>query len=119
GNAQFVGEDQIDHTPKKEEVKLKLGDAFDITADKKQTDFKKRHAIAQYNYAFESAYRIEIKNAKPEPVTVTVREPIPGDWKMLQQSHPHKKVAAGTAEWQVEVPAEDSAVLEYRALVRY
>ncbi len=119
GNAQFVGEDNIDHTPKKEEVRLKLGDAFDITADKKQTLFKKRTAIAQYNYAFESAYRIELKNAKPEPVTVVVREPVPGDWKMLEESHVHQKVAAGTAEWQVPIPAEGKTVLEYRVLVRY
>ena len=41
GNAQFIGEDRVDHTPKNEKVRLKLGDAFDVTADKKQTDFKK------------------------------------------------------------------------------
>lgn len=119
GNAQFVGEDSIDHTPKREEVNLKLGDAFDITADKKQTLFRKSNATAQYVYAFESAYRIEIKNAKTEPVTVVVREPIPGDWKMLEESHAHKKVAAGTAEWNIEIPAEGSEVLEYRTLVRF
>src|SRR3954462_11959787 len=42
GNAQFVGEDSIDHTPKNEKVRLKLGEAFDVTATKKQTEFKKR-----------------------------------------------------------------------------
>ena len=41
GNVQFVGEDQIDHTPDQEHIRLKLGNAFDITAEKKQTDFKK------------------------------------------------------------------------------
>ena len=119
GNAQFVGEDNIDHTPNKEEVRLKLGDAFDITAEKKQTDFQKRTAFGKYSYAFESAYHIELKNAKKEPVTVVVREPIPGDWKMLDETHKNEKVAAGTAEWHVEIPAEDSTVLEYRVLVRY
>ncbi|NIQ14501.1 MAG: DUF4139 domain-containing protein, partial [Candidatus Dadabacteria bacterium] len=73
GNAQFVGEDRIDHTPKKEEIRLKLGEAFDITANKKQTDFNKRSAFGKYSYAFESAYQIELKNAKPEPVKVVVR----------------------------------------------
>jgi hypothetical protein len=87
GNAQFVGEDKIDHTPNKEEVRLKLGDAFDITANKKQTDFKKRTAFGKYSYAYESAYQVELKNAKSEPVTVVVREPIPGDWKMLEKTH--------------------------------
>jgi hypothetical protein len=119
GNAQFIGEDNIDHTPKKEDVRLKLGDAFDITADKKQTNFEKRMAIGKYNYAYESAYEVKLKNAKSEPVTIVVREPIPGDWKMLEHSHPFKKVAAGTAEWHIEVPAEDSATLEYNVLVRY
>ncbi len=119
GNAQFIGEDNIDHTPKNEDIRLKLGDAFDITADKKQTNFEKRIAIAKYSYAYESAYEIKIKNAKSEAVTVVVREPIPGDWKMLEHSHPFKKVAAGTAEWHIEVPAEGSTTLEYNVLVRY
>jgi len=91
GNAQFVGEDSIDHTPKKEEVRLKLGDAFDIIANKKQIEFKKRTAFGKYSYAFESAYHIELKNAKSVPVTVVVREPIPGDWKMLKKHTNLKK----------------------------
>ncbi len=119
GNAQFIGEDNIDHTPKNEDVRLKLGDAFDITADKKQTHFAKRNAYGKYNYAFESAYEVELKNAKSEAVTVIVREPVPGDWKMLEQSHPFKKVAAGTAEWQINIPAESSTTLNYTVLVRY
>ena len=119
GNAQFIGEDKIDHTPKNEDVRLKLGDAFDITADKKQTNFEKRNAYGKYNHAYESAYEIKLKNAKSEAVTVVIREPIPGDWKMLKQSHPFKKVAAGTAEWHIEVPAESSTTLEYSALARY
>ena len=118
GNAQFVGEDRIDHTPKNEKVRLKLGDAFDVTADKKQTDFKRRDTYSPWSYVYESAYEIVLKNAKKEAVTVIVREPVPGDWSMLEQS-PHAKVAAGTAEWRVQVPAEGSATLKYRVLVRY
>ena len=119
GNAQFIGEDKIDHTPKNEDVRLKLGDAFDITADKKQTNFKKRNAYGKYNYAYESSYEIKIKNAKSETVTVVVREPIPGDWKIEESSHKFNKVASGTAEWQIKIPAEGSTTLEYTALVRY
>jgi len=44
---------------------------------------------------------------------------VPGDWQMLEQSHPHTKVAAGTAEWKISVPAGASTTLKYRALVRY
>src|SRR4051812_801847 len=119
GNAQFVGEDRIDHTPKNETVRLKLGDAFDVTADKKQTDFKRREATGPATYAFESAYEIVLRNAKKEAATVVVREPVPGEWTMLEQTQRHAKVAAGTAEWRVAVPAEGSTTLRYRVLVRY
>jgi hypothetical protein len=119
GNAQFIGEDAIDHTPKNERVRLKLGEAFDVTADKKQTDFKRRDTFSPWSYVHESAYEVALKNAKKEPVTVIVREPVPGDWTMLEQSHKHAKVASGTAEWKVQVPAEGSATLKYRVLVRY
>jgi len=114
GNAQFVGEDSVDHTPKNEEVRLKLGDAFDVTADKKQTDFKK---VGDRTY--ESAYEFVIKNAKPEPVTVKVQEPMPGDWSVVSESHKHAKEAAGTAVWLVDVPAEGKATLTYRVRVRF
>jgi hypothetical protein len=119
GNAQFVGEDRIDHTPKNERVRLKLGEAFDVTADKKQTDFKRRDTFSPWSYVHESAYEIVLRNAKPEAVTVVVREPVPGDWKMLEETQPHRKVAAGTAEWHIRVPAEGHATLRYRVLVRY
>ena len=119
GNAQFVGEDRIDHTPKNETVRLKLGDAFDVTADKKQTAFQKLAGTSRYNYVFESAYEIVLKNAKAEPVTVTVREPMPGDWTMVSESQGHIKAASGTAEWKVRVPAEGATTLTYRVRVKY
>ncbi|MGA7180491.1 MAG: DUF4139 domain-containing protein [Thiobacillaceae bacterium] len=119
GNAQFVGEDRIDHTPKNETVRLRLGDAFDITANRKQTDFRKVSGTSRYNYVYESAYQITIKNAKSEPITVKVAEPMPGDWQILSESLPHTKAASGMAVWQVPVAAEGSTVLTYRAQVRY
>ena len=119
GNAQFVGEDRIDHTPKNEEIKLKLGDAFDVTADKKQTNFKKATAFGKYSQAYTASFEIVLKNAKDEEVEVVVHEPIPGDWKMQDESHPHEKVAAGTAEWKIKVPAEGKTKLSYDVLVRY
>lgn len=119
GNAQFVGEDRIDHTPKNETVRLKLGDAFDVTADRKQTNFQKLAGTGRYNYVYESAYEIVLKNAKAEAVTVTVREPMPGDWSMVSESLPHARPASGTAEWKVEVPADGKSTLTYRVRVRY
>ncbi len=119
GNAQFIGEDSIDHTPKNEEIKLKLGDAFDITADKKQTNFETATAIGKYSQAYTTSFEIVLKNAKDEEVEVIVQEPIPGDWKMKSESHKHEKVAAGTAEWKVKIPAEAKTKLSYDVLVRY
>jgi hypothetical protein len=119
GNAQFVGEDRVDHTPKNEKVRLKLGEAFDVTADKKQTDFKRREPTNRASYVFESAYEIVLRNAKKEAATVVVREPVPGDWTMLEETQRHAKVAAGTAEWRIKVPAEGSTTLKYRVQTRF
>lgn len=119
GNAQFVGEDSIDHTPKNETVRLKLGEAFDVTADKKQTDFKVLPKPQKGHSAFESAYELVLKNAKKEKVTVTVQEPIGGDWKIVSESAPHAKANSHLALWKVEIPAEGSTTLTYRAQVKY
>lgn len=114
GDAVFVGEDHIDHTPKNEEIDLTLGRAFDVTARGKQVSYSR---IADNVY--ENAYEIEVKNAKKEPVTVTVREFVPGDWKMLEESLQHQKVDAATAEWQLPVPAEGSAKLTYKVRITF
>lgn len=119
GNAQFVGEDLIEHTPKNETVRLKLGDAFDVTADKKQTDFKVLPKPAKSNNLYESAFEITLKNAKKEKVTVTVQEPISGDWKIVSENLPHRKANSQLAVWRVEIPAEGTATLTYRAQVKY
>jgi hypothetical protein len=114
GQAIFVGEDAIEHTPKNETVKLSLGQAFDITARGKQTDFT---IIGRQ--VFESAYEIEFKNAKSEPVTVILAQTVPGDWKMEQESLVHEKADASTALWHVTIPAAGSTKLTYRVRVKY
>ncbi len=128
GNAQFVGEDSIDHTPKHEKIRLKLGEAFDVTADKKQTSFARTTPVSirppdpgnpPLTDISESAFEITLKNAKDIPVTVKVMEPIPGDWQMLSESHPHKKAASNTAVWLVDVPANGKSKLVYKVRVRY
>jgi len=119
GRAQFVGEDSIDHTPKNERVRLKLGDAFDVTARRKQTDFKSLGKQGAWRNNYEMAFEVELKNAKKEAVTVSVLEPIYGDWEVIQKSHPFTKEAAGTAKFKVEVPAEGSATLSYRVRVKW
>lgn len=119
GNAQFVGEDRVDHTPKNEKVRMKLGESFDVTADKKQTAFVKHPNPSKGTRLFESAYEIVLKNAKKETVNVTVQEPIPGDWKMLKESHRSIKATGHTAVWKIDIPAEGKTTLTYRVQVRY
>jgi hypothetical protein len=119
GSVQFVGEDRIDHTPENETIRLKLGNAFDITADKKQTDFKKLAGSSAYNYVYESSYRIELKNGKDEDIAVRVVEPMPGDWDILSESLPHKKISSSEAEWLVRVPAKGLSELLYRVKVKF
>ncbi len=119
GSLQFVGEDRIDHTPENETIQLRLGNAFDVTATRKQTDFKKLAGFSAYNYVFESAFTIVLKNARREPVQVRVIEPIPGDWQMITESASHSKETSDTATWIIGVPAKGETSLSYRVQVRY
>lgn len=119
GNAQFIGENQIDHTPKNKHIRLKLGNAFDLTANKKQTDYKKLHGKTKNTKVFETAHKITLKNTKDTAVTITVVEPIPGDWKILAQSHPHQKTSSNTAEWTISIPGKHKISLTYRVRTKY
>lgn len=119
GSAQFVGEDRIDHTPELGSIDLKLGNAFDVTATRVQTDFRKMQAGPGFHNAYRSSYEIEIHNAKTTPVLVSVREGMPGNWKITRESQKSKKLAASLAEWAVEVPAKDSKTLVYTVEVHF
>ena len=113
GQVQFVGEDSVGHTPRGEKVRLNVGNAFDVTAERKQTEFTR---VSQE--ISESAHEVTFRNARTEPVTVIVTEIIPGDWQMLQESAKHAKVTSSQAEWHVVVPAEGSAKLTYKVRVK-
>jgi hypothetical protein len=119
GRPQFVGEDSVDHTPRNETVRLKLGDAFDITALRKQTDWKSLGAQGSAKRTFEAAFQIDLRNAKKEQVTVSILEPIAGDWEIIEKSQSFSKETSGLARFQVVVPAEGSATLTYRARMHW
>jgi hypothetical protein len=114
GNQQFIGEDRIDHTPKDEDVRVKVGDAFDIVAERKQTDYK----VISSN-VYEYAYEIKIRNHKQGPITVIVNEPIGGDWEMVSSSYKAEKTAAFAAQFKVPVEKDGEAKLTYRVRVKY
>jgi hypothetical protein len=111
---QFIGENAIDHTPKDEKVRLMLGDAFDVVGDRKQTDWK----VVSAN-TYEAAYEISLRNHKKEGVTVRVVEPIPGEWKILDATHPHEKEDSGTAVFPMKVDPDREVTLRYRVRIRY
>jgi len=114
GGSLFVGEDRIDHTPKDETISLHIGNAFDIVAERKQTDYKK---LSDRLYEFE--YEITLRNHKDTPITVEVNEPIGGDWEMVSSTYKFAKTAAFAAQFQVPVDKDGTSVLKYRVRVRY
>ena len=113
GSQQFIGEDRIDHTPKDEDVRIKVGDAFDVVAERKETDYK-----ALPHDVYEYAYEIKIRNHKNQPITVVVNEPISGDWKMISSSFKAEKTSSSTARFRVPVDKDGEAILTYRVRVK-
>lgn len=114
GGVQFVGEDRIQHTPKDEVVNLKIGNAFDVVCERKQTDFQQ---IGSNVYEFE--YEITLRNHKGNAVTIEVNEPIGGTWRMLRSSREWKKTDAWAAQFIVPVAVDGTSVLKYRTRVTY
>jgi hypothetical protein len=114
GGILFIGEDRIDHTPKDESITVHIGNAFDVIAERKQTDFKK---IATNVYEME--YEITLRNHKDTPITVQVNEPIGGTWEILSSSYKFTKTAAFAAQFQIPVDKNATAVLKYRTRVTY
>ena len=113
GNQQFLGESQMSHTPVNGAVSLKMGDSFDVTGSRKQTQYEVLPSQDQSIRTVESSYEIVLKNAKNNSVTVQVKEPIPGSWQILQENMPHKKDGT-VAVWQVKVPAGGESTLLYK-----
>ena len=111
---QLVGENNIQHTPKNENIRIKLGDAFDVAASRKQTDWQK---LADKVY--EAAFEISIRNHKKEDIVVKVIEPIPGDWKVIQASHEFKKVDARTIAFDVAATKDKEVKLSYRVMLKF
>lgn len=114
GNIQFAGEDNIQHTPKDEALRIHVGNAFDVVCERKETDYRK---IAGNVYEME--YQITLRNHKDGPVTVDVREPIGGDWEVQSSNFPSTKLDSTTIGFQVPVAKDGSATLDYRVRVKW
>jgi hypothetical protein len=113
GSQQFIGEDWIDHTPRDERVKIKLGEAFDVVGERTQKEWRKLGAGL-----WEVEWEISLRNHKTQAQTVTVIEPVPGDWQVLHSTHAWEKPEAHTLRFSIAVPRESVAKLVYRVRIR-
>jgi hypothetical protein len=114
GAVQFAGENSITHTPKDEDVHVYVGDAFDVVCERKQMDYKR---IASDLSEFE--YQITLRNHKDGPVTVEVREPVGGDWEVLNSNYRYTKLDATTIGFSIAVEKNGTATLNYRVRVKW
>jgi hypothetical protein len=114
GGILFAGEDRIDHTPKDEDVTIHIGNAFDVVAERKQTDYKRIDT-----HTWEMEFEITLRNHKDAPITVQVNEPIGGDWEMLSSTYKFTKTAAFAAQFNVPVAKDSASVLRYRIRARW
>jgi hypothetical protein len=114
GAQQFVGEDAIDHTPRDEKIEIKLGEAFDVVAERKQMDYRVLGTCSS-----ESSWTIALRNHKDEAARVDVIEPANGDWQILSSSHPAKREDAKTVLFEVNVPARGETKVSYKIRVRW
>ena len=115
GKEQFIGEDEIDHTPKDEELRLYLGNAFDIVGERAQVDFK----AAPSGRMVEETIRIKVRNHKSEPAEVMIYEH-PwrwNQWEITRSSADWKKVDQSTIKFPVKLAKDEEKVVTYT--IRY
>jgi hypothetical protein len=114
GSRQFVGEDAIDHTPRDEEIEIKLGESFDVVPERKQMAWR-----ALGSCGSESSWEIKLRNAKDAAQQVEIVEPANGDWEVVESSHPAKREDAKSFKFTVDVPGRGTTVVTYRIRVRW
>lgn len=108
----LLGEDRIDHTPRNEEVKINIGNAFDVVGE---TNVVSQRQIS--DKITEADYRIEIRNQKDKPATVVISKNLGSFWEITASSVDYVKKSAFLVEWSIDVPAEGKGVIDFT--VRY
>lgn len=109
GSQEFLGEDAIDHTPKDEELELKVGNAFDVVGETATVDSKRITDRVR-----ELTIEVKLRNHKKEDVTVAVRYNVWGDWQIVESSFDYVKKNARLVEFQVPVAKDAEQVLRFR-----
>ncbi len=113
----FVGQQRIRSVASGEKIVLNLGKAFDITARKKQLTFNRIKTDSRYKYSYSSSYEIKIHNSKDRPVTIFIREEIPGQWSITDENIPHIREDVRHSVWKMEIPASATKILRYSVRV--
>jgi hypothetical protein len=118
GRVQLIGEAANDHTAPGRDLRVQSGDAFDVTAERVQTDYNQEQLPPQQRgmparQRVTAAYRVTVTNAKSEPVSVDVRESHFGSWKIVESSVPAEKLSSTESRFRLSVPAGGSATLTY------
>ncbi len=113
GSLEFIGEDAIDHTPKDEEVLIKLGTAFDVVGERKQIDFK----VDSRRDWMEETIEIKIRNHKDQPVKVIVKENLYRwtNWQIREKTHDYEKIDSRTIHFPVEIAKDGEVTIRYTA----
>ena len=108
---EFIGEDTIDHTPKDEEILIKMGSAFDVVGERKQTDFN----VDARRDMMDETIEIKIRNHKEERVKVIVKENLYRwtNWEITESSHRHKKIDSRTIHFPVNVEKDGEVTITY------
>jgi hypothetical protein len=108
---EFIGENVIDHTPKNENVLIKLGSAFDVVGERRQLDFKVDTTRKTMNEDIE----VKLRNQKKETVTVMVKENLYRwvNWQITAKTHDFEKVDARTVQFPVKIAAGAEITVRY------
>jgi len=108
---EFIGEDTIDHTPKDEEVLIKLGSAFDVVGERKQTDF----AVDTARRTMDETIEIKVRNHKEDKVKVIVKENLYRwtNWQITKKTHEFEKIDSRTIHFPIEIEKDGEATIRY------
>ena len=109
---EFVGENNIDHTPKDELVRLYIGDSFDLVGERKRTDFK----VNEDNHWSEESFEIHVRNHKKEAVEIRVLEHLYrwNNWAVKVKSQDFEKIDAQTMEFKVALKPDEDKIVSYK-----
>ncbi len=106
---EFIGEDMIDHTPRNELIKLKVGEAFDVLANEIE-----KESVKISDNVREVTYQIILKNRKNEDITIEVERFLGWNWTVLSSTYDYSKKDAKNIIFKVPVKKNSNSILEFK-----